>query len=305
MSKLRKSFPEWYNPTYGAIFKTMASRPAASTDFPWLDKASLLDIEYIGNHSGDKTVSPLIDKFIEDNSVLTNPFILTSDQRIVLADILLTKYRNKWSRLYAVESAEYNPIENYSMVEEETPDISRRRQVSNDYEERDVKSFDRDITREERATDDFSETDTTTTKTDYTVSTDTETASDIYGFNSNSPVPSNEANGNSTVHTTGAENDNVVTTGREKVGGMISTETADGDANKETNVHTQAGYVEETETGTRELTRSGNIGVTTSQQMLESEIALWEWNFYETVFNDVDSVLTIPVYQIFNKGVYK
>lgn len=47
---------------------------------------------------------------------------------------------------------------------------------------------------------------------------------------------------------------------------------------------------------TRTLIRHGNIGVTTSQQMLESEIQLWEWNFFETVFKDIDTMLTIQTY---------
>ena len=46
----------------------------------------------------------------------------------------------------------------------------------------------------------------------------------------------------------------------------------------------------------RTMTRSGNIGVTTSQQLLQSEIELWEWNFFEQVFRDLDSVLTLKIY---------
>ena len=45
-----------------------------------------------------------------------------------------------------------------------------------------------------------------------------------------------------------------------------------------------------------ELTRSGNIGVTTSQQMIQSERDLWVWKFFEQVFQDVDTVLSIDVY---------
>jgi hypothetical protein len=44
------------------------------------------------------------------------------------------------------------------------------------------------------------------------------------------------------------------------------------------------------------LTRSGNIGVTTTQQMLESEIALWRWNFFEQVFSDIDKELALSVF---------
>ena len=46
----------------------------------------------------------------------------------------------------------------------------------------------------------------------------------------------------------------------------------------------------------RELTRTGNIGTTTSQQMLESSLELWKWNFFCDIFNDVDSIFTLSVY---------
>lgn len=47
-----------------------------------------------------------------------------------------------------------------------------------------------------------------------------------------------------------------------------------------------------------ELTRSGNIGVTTSAQMIEENIKLWEWKFFDSVFKDIDRVLTIGVYEV-------
>ena len=46
----------------------------------------------------------------------------------------------------------------------------------------------------------------------------------------------------------------------------------------------------------RTLTRHGNIGVTTSQQMLQSEINLWQWSFFNDVFKDIDTILTIQTY---------
>lgn len=46
----------------------------------------------------------------------------------------------------------------------------------------------------------------------------------------------------------------------------------------------------------RELTRSGNIGVTTSQQMLQSELDLRKWNFTEMMYEDVDSICTLSIY---------
>lgn len=50
-------------------------------------------------------------------------------------------------------------------------------------------------------------------------------------------------------------------------------------------------------TDERDLTRRGNIGVTTTQQMLESEIKLWEWDYLAGVFGDANKLLTIPIYE--------
>lgn len=52
----------------------------------------------------------------------------------------------------------------------------------------------------------------------------------------------------------------------------------------------------DTELG-HELHRYGNVGVTTTQKMVEDEIKLWQWNFYyRELFPRVDKMLTIPIY---------
>lgn len=43
-------------------------------------------------------------------------------------------------------------------------------------------------------------------------------------------------------------------------------------------------------------TISGNIGVTTSQQMLQAERDVWLWDFFQIVYKDLDKLFTIPVY---------
>lgn len=74
-----------------------------------------------------------------------------------------------------------------------------------------------------------------------------------------------------------------------------------------TDEHTQSGTFTETDTqnGTYEkkttynttLERSGNIGTTTSQMMLQSSIDLYtNWSFFETVFKDLDKILTLSTY---------
>lgn len=63
----------------------------------------------------------------------------------------------------------------------------------------------------------------------------------------------------------------------------------------------QHGKTTETEHGLqigriRQLTRSGNIGVTTSAQMVQGEIDLRQYSFWEQVVRDAADVLTVPCY---------
>lgn len=116
---------------------------------------------------------------------------------------------------------------------------------------------------EQTETPDITHTKTTQTET-VTSITDDVTGTDVYGFNSSSHVPNNKVTRNGT-----------------------STVSNDPDNNVETDV----------ESGTRGLTRHGNIGVTTSQQMLQSEIDLRNnYNFLDNIMDDVDSILCNLVY---------
>lgn len=42
-----------------------------------------------------------------------------------------------------------------------------------------------------------------------------------------------------------------------------------------------------------EIHRAGNIGVTTTQKLLQEERELWIWNFFDQVFNDLDRELAL------------
>lgn len=189
-----------------------------------------MDWEYLGNHSGLKTPSPLMETFAE-------AYPEGSTQRAqIVAMFLYQRFGDKWTRLWEALQLEYNVIENYSMTESESrqDDTSRNRSIN----------------------------------TDLAVEGTGENAADGFGFNSSTPVPQAETKGITSQRTTGSADSN---TEDETVGS----------------------------TGSRELTRSGNIGVTTSQQMIASEFELRIKNdFYRLVYEDTDSVLTIPVYDI-------
>lgn len=230
--KLIEVFPDWL--TDGGIFNALDS-----LDVPWADAdiSAVLDTEYYGNVSGDKPISPLVQK------ILTNGTLSETDI-ILLANTIFKLNSANWDKEWATLSAVYNPIENYSMTEVMTNDET-------------VIEYGKTQTRTDDTTEEI--------KPDLT----TENDNSIYGFNSSDAVPTGEQSQKQTG----------------------------------TNTITNSGTVEYADTGedthTRnyELTRTGNIGVTTSQQMLESERKLWLWNFFrEIVFPDVDRVLTLRIY---------
>lgn len=65
---------------------------------------------------------------------------------------------------------------------------------------------------------------------------------------------------------------------------------------KETNTQTNTTNETQERTFEQVLTRSGNIGVTTTQQMLTSEIELWKWNFLNQVYQDCITMIALDVY---------
>lgn len=123
-----------------------------------------------------------------------------------------------------------------------------------------TETINRDLQGEKKNTNTGTATDTTTPNLSNT------TDEFIYGFNSENEQPSSK---------------------RTTTYGGSST-------NSRTGNYTDDGTNHDVENITR--TRSGNIGVTTSQQMLQQERELWRWNFVEQMFKDIDSVLTLRVY---------
>lgn len=196
-------------------------------DFITSDNYSILNEDYYIGYSADKYISPLHQKLFDAvNEDLTN-------LSVKLADIIYNRFAEKWKHIYDALLTEYNPLENYSMVEERTPDLTFE--------------------------------DTENVNTDVTTERETSATNSYKGFNATQPVAVNKTDGDETTTTSGAK------------------------ANNETHKTT-------THTGTETLTRSGNIGVTTSQQMLESEFKVRQYDFYKMIYNDIDSVLCLSIY---------
>lgn len=194
-------------------------------DPPWKDAISSveLNLEYFGNISGSKGISPLVSKMLTDG-------ILEDSSRQALALLISSKFKVNWMRLWNAEIAVYDPVHNYDMHEEGTRTGNNRN--------------------ESQSTDETHHGRSNTSRYSH------------YGFNSQSSNPSDED-----VTTEGG------TTGLNRNGSVDYT------INEGTTLH-----------------RYGNIGVTTNQQMVEAERSLRMWNYFNSVYKDIDSVLAIRIY---------
>ena len=118
---------------------------------------------------------------------------------------------------------------------------------------------------EEERSNDKEYSDTGTTKTDVNVSRETSATSSYRGFNSSDYAPISKTDGEEDTTTSGSEENNIA----QKDGSSSEDETT---------------------------SRHGNIGVTTSQQMLESEFKVRQFDFYKQMYKDIDSILCLSIY---------
>lgn len=268
---LNDVFNQWLNG------KGVLSFLTNNFDVPWKDYADgdILDLEYHGNRSGNKIIAPLVEKLLDENGI-------SDANAIKLANLIFLRYGQNWAKLWDTLSFEYNPIENYRMTE--TEEISRNRELDG------TKGATDTIAETLRKTGTIGSVQNKESSTEDTTNIDNSgnNSDSIYGFNSSNAVPSNESENSNTSETT--SNGSISED-------LTSTDTLNTtDTTNKTDTLSETTSEDETSGEERELTRSGNIGVTTSQQMIESERKLWDWQFFEVVFKDIDSITVLKVF---------
>lgn len=176
--------------------------------------------------------------------------VYASFRNSVLTYLLTNK--DSYQKMYDALELVYEPIENYNRVEEEVIDRTGTDINSNLYGElKTIKNFG----------------DQTTTDTYGNQNNSTER--NVYGFNSTSASKDSIEN-----ETIGSKTDSRTESARE------DTETTSGRTDTLTNTKNLKDV--------RTNKMHGNIGVTTSQQMLESEITLrLKYSFYNMLFSDI------------------
>lgn len=305
--------------TNGGIFSDMMG--LQGVEIPWAsDNTALnLDMIYHGNHSGNKNISPLVATMLKTD----NTALLTTTRRTQIATTIYQMFIDKWTKLYQTLSFEYNPISNYDMTETESSSGTTGGTRTNTGTQTDANTG--------TQTDATTGTETTThtgTQTNATTGTETtahtgtqgtsetnsvtgsgSSSSGIYGFNSSTAVDDSETSTSTTNSGTGSSTrtdnleDETTHNTTDARTDNLEDETTHGTSETRTDnlLHTRTDNLTETDSGThsetRTLTRSGNIGVTTSQQMIQSERDLQMFNvFYDGVFSDIDKVLSIATY---------
>lgn len=314
-------FPEWYN---GAIFSELVE----NYEVPWrsLNNGLSMDIEYFGNKSGGRIISPLVERLLNEEGELTEA------NKTVLLNIIFNRYRESWGKLWDAITATYSPLENYNLTEteEENNEGTNERTESTTGSETETTTEDNEasetVTESETVegtktdTGTLSNTGTKVTDRDGTESATTSSTSSengengVYGYNSLESVgdTTSEQTGtetgtesrtnaediSETLNNTETEN-KTHTTEEERAKSNTKSNTEDKSGSRQnTTTESKTGSEETTGQRTRELTRSGNIGVTTSQQMLESEIELrMNYNFYDIIYKNVDEVLALSVFK--------
>ena len=295
--KLNDIFPNWKTDTsqpiaggfFRQLYEYLSDRDITCQWLPSEDAAFMLDLEYHGNHSGQKPIAPLPRNMLSDDNELT------SYTAKLIASAFYAMFGINLDKQYRTMFFEYNPIDNYSMTETATDTTtgtgteSRTESGTNSHSGTITDAHSGTITDAHSGTITDAHSGTITDETDETRN------HSIYGFDSAAMNPSDDDD--ISVDTTRTlSNSDTKTLANSETKTLANTDTRTHNDTL-TESKTDSTEKENESTTTHELSRSGNIGVTTSQQMIQSERDLWVWNFYNNfLFPCADRVLTLPIY---------
>lgn len=261
---------------------------------------------------------------------------ISNTEKKALADYINAKFNQEWTRLKGVYLSKYDPIENYNKHEERKPQLedTRTDNLFDRYEPGITEKHENKNLKDRTTYENYKETrkpNITHTRTDQdlkeeftprlknieTIKVDNKqtTNNSLYGFNSINPISSSKSElvgqqeDNEQVKTITNEGKDIRVLSGSQKNEEKGNETFEKEGSFETvksgvfelskigfDVTDHKGTQKLEKKGKETIDTTGNIGVTTSQQMLESEIALWKWNFLESIFNNLDSVLTLAIY---------
>ena len=270
---------------------------------PWVGvvDASLLDMDYFGNHSGWKKCAPLVYRLMDDE------YLLSDSARKKLADLALAKFGPNWAALWDTYHMEYDPIQDYTIDEygesEGADSRSKQRTLANTETNSETGSLThgKQVTRNGSTTQSDDATVNYGEEVDVNTTTDNITNQSRWGFNSSvDPVPTDRAvldgeGTNETVHSgsdTSERDFSETKSDTEVNSGTDATTSAGTRQNNGTDNGSESG----TESGSYEKHISGIRGNFSRQQLIEQERALWLEDYFARIYRDLDTILASMIY---------
>lgn len=290
-------YPDWL---LDGVFHQLDSFDVAWKDYADSDS---LNLSYYGNRSGGKIISKMVERLLENGE-------LTSQKKSLIAKMLYQKYGYAWNKAFTAMLTNYAPLENYNKTIHEHIVTERE---GTDTETRNLESTNTGTVNEQgknTGTDTFKKTGSDLTENrgsttnENSSSGSSSVGNKIYGFDtveaSNREITT--SNSSSSGTSTDRLNTDYTTTYNTETKETVDLSNESEITNNLKNTNTGTVEVAEDKTAdtTRDYTEKGNIGVTTSQQMLESELRLrFDWKFFDLVFKDIDSELTSTFKEVF------
>lgn len=227
---------------------------------------------------------------VDSDTLKDNLLLESSERELIYTDpaflknavaVWSRKQLPVWTELEKTLHYEYNPIENYSMEETELPA---------EYTETTKPAASTVQTTPAETTETTTPAGSKTTDTPASIRNSDKNKENLYGANSENPRPAKSDEGSQTVE--------VLQSG-ETVFEALSDETRRNTTQKPESVKTTYENDETrifTVNSKRVLTRAGNIGVTTSQQMIQSQRDLVAYNIMDVIIQDFISRFCLALY---------
>lgn len=276
---------------------------------------------------GKRVLSPYVLSVYEDNK---DEDATVEDFQNAISMDLQYVYAQKWQKLYETCNFTYDPIANVdgTSTTTETRNLTETHDITENHTGTDTDehtgtdniSHEGTQTAERTGTDTITDTGTDTiSHTGTDTDTDTKTGSDIvkedtdvFGYNSDTATPSGTKTSTTTpgvvdtikhekattdTDTKDLTNETTYNSANTRTDNLSDNRTVNlTDKNTKDLKDTRTGTIGNSGTVTTTITRKGNIGVTTTQQMIEAERKVWEWLLYDVILKDALDFLTIPCY---------
>lgn len=284
--KLNEAFPQWI--TGNGLFKYLQEN-----NVPWKDKVESrkLDILY-HTRSGQKTASILIDSFVENDS-------LPESNKQLIANTLWAMYDIQWTKLWDTLLFEYNPIWNKDGTITEEVDRNLKGET-NDTNNNTSSLTDSTTSQRDEATTEKQTSDQTVTSSntqEQTTANQNDTSNKTFGFNSDEAVDkdSSSVTDSGSATTSSSTTDETSNEAEFDKTAEITDTTSKTSSSSSSNTGKQTNEQDEKVTTVRK--EQGNIGITSTQQLINEERELWEFNYFNRVFEDIDKMLCLSIYE--------